>query len=109
MKKFVHNSYVMYKLVNLKYFYCRDFESLNPRDIKQNNKTAFDAAASLGITRIIEPADMVCFTLPFVSIFTAKFWLHYETDTQIPGFPKTISKYFSYLQLYSGNMPGHYC
>lgn len=61
----------MYKLVNLKYFYCRDFESLNPREIKQNNKTAFDAAASLGITRIIEPADMVCSALLFFSVFTA--------------------------------------
>ena len=84
----------MYKLVNLKYFYCRDFESLNPRDIKQNNKTAFDAAASLGITRIIEPADMVCSTLLFFSIFTARFWLHYETDPQIPGFPQNNFKIF---------------
>ena len=62
----------MYKLVNLKYFYCRDFESLNPRDIKQNNKTAFDAAASLSITRIIEPADMVCSTLLFFFNFYCK-------------------------------------
>lgn len=42
--------------------FFRDFESLNPREIKQNNKIAFDTAASLGITRIIEPADMVKYT-----------------------------------------------
>jgi len=39
--------------------YFRDFESLKSREIKINNKIAFDAAASLGITRVIEPVDMV--------------------------------------------------
>lgn len=38
---------------------CRDFEKLLPREIKINNKTAFDAAASLGISRVLEPAEMV--------------------------------------------------
>ena len=99
----------MYKLVNLKYFYCRDFESLNPRDIKQNNKTAFDAAASLGITRIIEPADMVCSTLLFFLFLLQGFGYIMKLIHKSLVFPKTISKYFSYLILYSGNMPGHHC
>ncbi|XP_043931674.1 uncharacterized protein LOC122805531 isoform X2 [Protopterus annectens] len=41
-----------------------DYESLDPFDIKSNNKKAFDGFASLGISRLIEPADMVFLTVP---------------------------------------------
>uniref|UniRef100_A0A2R5LFC4 Putative calponin similarity n=1 Tax=Ornithodoros turicata TaxID=34597 RepID=A0A2R5LFC4_9ACAR len=41
-----------------------DFNSLSPHDIKGNCKKAFDAAASLGVPRLIDPADMVLLTVP---------------------------------------------
>lgn len=41
-----------------------DFASLSPHDIKINSKTAFDAAAKLGIPRLIEPSDMVLLAVP---------------------------------------------
>uniref|UniRef100_A0A3Q2QQA8 EH domain-binding protein 1-like n=1 Tax=Fundulus heteroclitus TaxID=8078 RepID=A0A3Q2QQA8_FUNHE len=40
------------------------FEMLNPYDIKDNNKKAFDGFAELGISRLIEPSDMVMLTVP---------------------------------------------
>ncbi|KAJ8308401.1 hypothetical protein KUTeg_013275 [Tegillarca granosa] len=41
-----------------------DFRSLAPHDIKGNNRIAFDAAAQLGIPRVIEPSDMVLLAVP---------------------------------------------
>ncbi|KAK3546007.1 hypothetical protein QTP70_019283, partial [Hemibagrus guttatus] len=41
-----------------------DFEMLDPYDIKQNNKKAFDGFAELGISRLIEPSDMVLLGVP---------------------------------------------
>lgn len=43
-------------------------EALDPHNKKLNNKLAFDAAASIGVSRIIEPDDMVCFSID-LSIF----------------------------------------
>ncbi|KAJ6654193.1 hypothetical protein lerEdw1_007290 [Lerista edwardsae] len=40
------------------------YEALDPLDIKQNNKLAFDGFASLGISRVMDPADMVFLTVP---------------------------------------------
>lgn len=42
----------------------RDYGSLSPHDIKGNCKKAFDAAASLGIPKLIEPSDMVILAVP---------------------------------------------
>ncbi|XP_022688374.1 EH domain-binding protein 1-like isoform X2 [Varroa jacobsoni] len=41
-----------------------DFNSLSPYDIKGNCKKAFDAAAELGIPRLIDPTDMVILNVP---------------------------------------------
>ncbi|XP_061692560.1 EH domain-binding protein 1 isoform X2 [Syngnathoides biaculeatus] len=41
-----------------------DFKSLNPQDIKENNKKAYDVFASLGISRLLEPSDMVLLAIP---------------------------------------------
>ncbi|TRY99266.1 hypothetical protein DNTS_022824 [Danionella cerebrum] len=41
-----------------------EFSSLEPHNIKQNNKTAFDGFASLGISRLLEPSDMVLLSVP---------------------------------------------
>lgn len=41
-----------------------DMESLSPHDIKGNNKIAFDAGEALGISRVIEPADMDLLAVP---------------------------------------------
>ncbi|XP_053134430.1 EH domain-binding protein 1-like protein 1 isoform X2 [Hemicordylus capensis] len=41
-----------------------NYEALDPLDIKQNNKLAFDGFASLGISRVMDPADMVFLTVP---------------------------------------------
>ncbi|XP_051001877.1 EH domain-binding protein 1-like protein 1 isoform X3 [Acomys russatus] len=41
-----------------------DYFSLDPLDIKQNNKQAFDGFASLGVSRLLEPVDMVLLSVP---------------------------------------------
>ncbi|XP_038620344.1 EH domain-binding protein 1-like protein 1 isoform X2 [Tachyglossus aculeatus] len=41
-----------------------DFSSLDPLNIKQNNKQAFDGFAALGVSRLLEPADMVLLAVP---------------------------------------------
>ncbi|KAM6460132.1 EH domain-binding protein 1 isoform 2-T2 [Liasis olivaceus] len=41
-----------------------DYKSLNPQDIKENNKKAYDEFASLGISRLLEPSDMVLLAIP---------------------------------------------
>ncbi|XP_060789787.1 uncharacterized protein ehbp1l1a isoform X9 [Neoarius graeffei] len=41
-----------------------DFEMLDPYDIKGNNKKAFDGFAELGISKLIEPSDMVLLPTP---------------------------------------------
>ena len=41
-----------------------DFSRLSPSDIKGNCKKAFDAAATLGIPKLIEPSDMVMLSVP---------------------------------------------
>ncbi|XP_030017637.1 uncharacterized protein ehbp1l1a isoform X2 [Sphaeramia orbicularis] len=41
-----------------------NFEQLDPYDIKHNNKKAFDGFAELGISRLIEPSDMVMLAVP---------------------------------------------
>ncbi|XP_049569026.1 EH domain-binding protein 1-like protein 1 isoform X11 [Orcinus orca] len=43
---------------------CSDFASLDPLNIKQNNKQAFDGFAALGVSRLLEPADMVLLSVP---------------------------------------------
>lgn len=44
--------------------FYRDFNKLSPHDIKGNCKTAFVAAESLGIPRVIEPSDMMLLAVP---------------------------------------------
>ncbi|ERE77889.1 EH domain-binding protein 1 1 [Cricetulus griseus] len=41
-----------------------DYLSLDPLNIKQNNKQAFDGFAALGVSRLLEPADMVLLSVP---------------------------------------------
>lgn len=41
-----------------------DMDSLSPHDIAGNCKKAFEAAASLGVSRLLDPADMVLLTVP---------------------------------------------
>ncbi|XP_068164841.1 EH domain-binding protein 1-like protein 1 [Antennarius striatus] len=41
-----------------------NYEMLDPYDIKGNNKKAFDGFAELGISRLIEPSDMVMLAVP---------------------------------------------
>ncbi|XP_076017588.1 uncharacterized protein LOC143009362 isoform X7 [Genypterus blacodes] len=41
-----------------------DFGPLVPHDIKLNNKKAFDGFESLGISRLLEPSDMVLLSVP---------------------------------------------
>uniref|UniRef100_A0AAQ4QXU9 EH domain binding protein 1-like 1a n=1 Tax=Gasterosteus aculeatus aculeatus TaxID=481459 RepID=A0AAQ4QXU9_GASAC len=41
-----------------------NFEMLNPYDIKDNNKKAFDGFAELGISKLMEPSDMVMLPVP---------------------------------------------
>ncbi|XP_052476231.1 EH domain-binding protein 1 isoform X3 [Carassius gibelio] len=41
-----------------------DYKALNPQDIKENNKKAYDGFASLGISRLLEPSDMVLLAIP---------------------------------------------
>ncbi|XP_043996128.1 EH domain-binding protein 1 isoform X9 [Gambusia affinis] len=41
-----------------------DFECLLPHDIKLNNKKAFDGFEALGISRLLEPSDMVLLSVP---------------------------------------------
>uniref|UniRef100_A0A3Q3K9B2 EH domain binding protein 1 like 1 n=1 Tax=Monopterus albus TaxID=43700 RepID=A0A3Q3K9B2_MONAL len=42
----------------------KNYEMLDPYDIKNNNKKAFDEFAKLGISRLIEPSDMVMLAVP---------------------------------------------
>ncbi|XP_040887355.1 EH domain-binding protein 1-like protein 1 isoform X7 [Toxotes jaculatrix] len=41
-----------------------NYEMLDPYDIKHNNKKAFDGLADLGISRLMEPSDMVMLAVP---------------------------------------------
>ncbi|XP_061664170.1 EH domain-binding protein 1-like protein 1 isoform X6 [Syngnathoides biaculeatus] len=41
-----------------------NYELLDPYDIKHNNKRAFDGFAELGISRLMEPSDMVMLAVP---------------------------------------------
>ncbi|XP_069395684.1 EH domain-binding protein 1-like protein 1 isoform X19 [Paralichthys olivaceus] len=41
-----------------------DFDQLNPHDIKLNNKKAYDGFEALGISRLLEPSDMVLLSVP---------------------------------------------
>ncbi|XP_069500954.1 EH domain-binding protein 1-like protein 1 isoform X3 [Ambystoma mexicanum] len=41
-----------------------NYDSLDPLDIKLNNKKAFDCFALLGISRLLDPSDMVFLTVP---------------------------------------------
>uniref|UniRef100_A0A8K9UNW3 EH domain binding protein 1 n=1 Tax=Oncorhynchus mykiss TaxID=8022 RepID=A0A8K9UNW3_ONCMY len=41
-----------------------DYKTLNPQDIKENNKKAYDVFANLGISRLLEPSDMVLLAIP---------------------------------------------
>ncbi|KAF7662535.1 hypothetical protein LDENG_00233640 [Lucifuga dentata] len=41
-----------------------DFDQLEPHDIKLNNKKAFDGFEALGISRLLEPSDMVLLSVP---------------------------------------------
>ncbi|XP_029382767.1 uncharacterized protein LOC115059247 isoform X11 [Echeneis naucrates] len=41
-----------------------NYEMLDPYDIKHNNKKAFDGFAELGISRLMEPSDMIMLAVP---------------------------------------------
>ncbi|KAM6158132.1 EH domain-binding protein 1-like protein 1 [Rhynchocyon petersi] len=41
-----------------------NYASLDPLNIKENNKQAFDGFAALGVSRLLEPADMVLLSVP---------------------------------------------
>ncbi|XP_050934562.1 uncharacterized protein ehbp1l1b isoform X50 [Lates calcarifer] len=41
-----------------------EFDQLDPHDIKINNKKAFDGFEALGISRLLEPSDMVLLSVP---------------------------------------------
>ncbi|XP_029449531.1 EH domain-binding protein 1 isoform X2 [Rhinatrema bivittatum] len=41
-----------------------DYKFLNPQDIKENNKKAYDGFANIGISRLLEPSDMVLLAIP---------------------------------------------
>ncbi|XP_075213242.1 eps15 homology domain containing protein-binding protein 1 isoform X3 [Lycorma delicatula] len=41
-----------------------EFDSLSPHDVRGNCKTAFDAGEALGISRVIDPADMDLLAVP---------------------------------------------
>ncbi|XP_008303888.1 EH domain-binding protein 1-like protein 1 isoform X2 [Stegastes partitus] len=41
-----------------------NFDQLDPHDIKLNNKRAFDGFEALGISRLLEPSDMVLLSVP---------------------------------------------
>ncbi|XP_069574931.1 titin homolog isoform X5 [Brachyistius frenatus] len=41
-----------------------NFDQLKPHDIKLNNKKAFDGFEALGISRLLEPSDMVLLSVP---------------------------------------------
>ncbi|XP_058267734.1 uncharacterized protein ehbp1l1b isoform X3 [Hemibagrus wyckioides] len=41
-----------------------DFDSLEPQDIKLNNKRAFDGFSELGISRLLDPSDLVLLSVP---------------------------------------------
>ncbi|XP_035864605.1 EH domain-binding protein 1 isoform X2 [Sander lucioperca] len=41
-----------------------DFDKLDSHDIKLNNKKAFDGFEALGISRLLEPSDMVLLSVP---------------------------------------------
>ncbi|XP_033648016.1 EH domain-binding protein 1-like isoform X1 [Asterias rubens] len=41
-----------------------DFSSLSPHDIKDNNTKAFEAAATLGIPKLLDPKDMKLLAVP---------------------------------------------
>ncbi|XP_029704532.1 EH domain-binding protein 1-like protein 1 [Takifugu rubripes] len=41
-----------------------DFETLEAHDIKLNNKKAFDGFEALGISRLLEPSDLVLLSVP---------------------------------------------
>ncbi|KAM9728738.1 uncharacterized protein ACNS7B_016584 isoform 4-T4 [Menidia menidia] len=41
-----------------------DFDQLDPHSIKLNNKKAFDGFEALGISRLLEPSDMVLLSIP---------------------------------------------
>ncbi|KAK0145410.1 EH domain-binding protein 1-like protein 1 [Merluccius polli] len=41
-----------------------EFNQLEPHDIKLNNKKAFDGFEGLGISRLLEPSDMVLLSVP---------------------------------------------
>ncbi|XP_042531746.1 EH domain-binding protein 1-like protein 1 isoform X1 [Dipodomys spectabilis] len=41
-----------------------DYAALDPLNIKQNNKQAFDGFEALGVSRLLEPADMVLLSVP---------------------------------------------
>ncbi|XP_056140176.1 EH domain-binding protein 1-like protein 1 isoform X4 [Lampris incognitus] len=41
-----------------------DFDQLDPHDIGFNNKKAFDGFEALGISRLLEPSDMVLLSVP---------------------------------------------
>lgn len=45
-------------------FLHSDYASLSPLNIKQNNKQAFDGFEALGVSRLLEPADMVLLSVP---------------------------------------------
>ncbi|KAK2823062.1 hypothetical protein Q7C36_019662 [Tachysurus vachellii] len=41
-----------------------DFDALEPQDIKLNNKRAFDGFSELGISRLLDPSDLVLLSVP---------------------------------------------
>ncbi|CAB1333150.1 unnamed protein product [Coregonus sp. 'balchen'] len=60
----VTKGYKGVKVTNFNTSWRNDFEALEPNDIKLNNKKAFDGFAALGISRLLEPSDMVLLSVP---------------------------------------------
>ena len=57
-------SLVAEKLSIRRTIFFSDFDALSPHDIRGNCKIAFDAGETLGIHKIIEPADMDLLMVP---------------------------------------------
>ncbi|XP_063589032.1 EH domain-binding protein 1-like protein 1 isoform X3 [Penaeus indicus] len=68
-----------------------DYESLTPQDVKGNCKKAFEAGEFLGVTRLIEPQDMVILTVPDkLAVMTYL----YQLRAHFTGWSWLVASYF---------------
>ncbi|XP_034532992.1 EH domain-binding protein 1-like protein 1 isoform X3 [Notolabrus celidotus] len=58
------NGYAFCAILHHFYPEMINYDMLDPYDIKTNNRKAFDGFAELGISRLIEPSDMVMLAVP---------------------------------------------